>query len=174
VWDIEHNSVVPLARSSYVHDVAVTSPDGSVIAGGVEDRAVRVWDLRTGAERVTLRGHRDLVSGIAFSPDGKHLATSSYDRTVRVWNVATGDGQVLSGHVGPVWAVAWVRPDQVVSGSSDGTVRLWTLPDRPAPDAQEIRARLASETSAVIDDRNRPATLIPAPPVPPLPPAPPI
>jgi WD40 repeat protein len=120
---------------------------------------VRLWDIKTGKERATLRGHRDLVSDVAFSPDGRHLVTGSYDRTVRVWNLASGEGQVLSGHVGPVWTVAWVRPDRVLSGSSDGTVRLWTLPDKPAPGADELRARLRAETSAVIDDRNRPATL---------------
>ena len=171
VWNVDDHSVTPLARSTYLHDRTVTSPDGMLIAGGVEDRAVRVWDLRTGQERVTLRGHRDLVSGIAFSPDGKHLATGSYDHTVRVWNLATADARVLSGHVGPVWTVAWVRPDQVVSGSSDGTVRLWTLPTAPAPDSQEIRARLSAETSAIIDERNRPAT--PAPRAPGAPPRPP-
>jgi WD40 repeat protein len=34
---------------------------------------------------VTLNGHRDAVSGVAFSPDGKRLASSSYDRTARVY-----------------------------------------------------------------------------------------
>lgn len=95
---------------------------------------------------------------IAFSPDGKRLVTGSYDKSVRVWDVATGDARVLSGHVGPVWTVAWVGPDQIASGSSDGTVRLWTLPVTPPPRADEIEEKLHAETSAMIDETDRPTT----------------
>jgi WD40 repeat protein len=37
----------------------------------------------TGQERLTLKGHTQLVSGIAFSPDDKTLASGSWDGTVR-------------------------------------------------------------------------------------------
>jgi WD40 repeat protein len=158
LWNVESGSIVSLERSMYGHPKVAQSPDGAMIAVGVEDRSVRLWDVRTGKERRTLRGHRDLVNSIAFSPDGKRLATGSYDKSVRVWDVQTGDGRVLSGHVGPVWTVAWVGPDQVASGSSDGTVRLWTLPVTPPPRADEIADQLRKETSAMIDDRQRPTT----------------
>ncbi len=158
LWDYEHDRVVPLERSTYGMAHMAQSVDGTMIAVGVEDRSVRIWDVKTGRERLTLRGHRDLVNSIAFSPDGRRLVTGSYDRSVRVWDVATGESRVLSGHVGPVWSVAWTGPDQIVSGSSDGTVRMWTLPDAPAPRADEIVSKLRAETSAVIDERNRATT----------------
>ncbi len=160
LWNVDDGTVVSLGRSRYAHDVGPTSPDGNQIAVAVEDRSVRVWDVRTGKEGITLRGHRDLITGMAWSPNGRHLATASYDRTVRVWNLASGESQVLSGHVGPVWAVAWVGPEKVLSGSSDGTVRLWTLPDKPVTDADGLKTRLKAETTTLIDDRNRPATLL--------------
>ncbi len=158
LWHLESGGVVPLERSMYGNQRTAQSPDGTLIAVGVEDRSVRIWNTQTGREHATLRGHRDLVNSLAFSPDGKRLVTGSYDKSVRVWKVASGEVRVLSGHVGPVWTVAWVGPDQIVSGSSDGTVRLWTLPETAAPAASDIMNRLRAETSAVIDERNRPTT----------------
>ena len=40
--------------------------------------------------RATMRGHHDLVRGLAFSPSGKQLATGSFDGTVRIWDVRDG------------------------------------------------------------------------------------
>jgi WD40 repeat protein len=44
-----------------------------------------VWDATTGTELVTLSGHADSVSGVAFSPEGTRLATASFDGTAQVY-----------------------------------------------------------------------------------------
>jgi WD40 repeat protein len=69
------------------------------------------------------------IKGCSFSPDGKKFLTGSYDSTVRVWEVSTGRClQVLSGHVGPVWSVAWTgNSDRVISGGADKTIRVWEI-----------------------------------------------
>jgi WD40 repeat protein/formylglycine-generating enzyme required for sulfatase activity len=55
------------------------------------DIGVRLWDLASGKELRSFRGHEDRVAGVAFSADGKRLITGSWDGTMRVWNVATGN-----------------------------------------------------------------------------------
>jgi WD40 repeat protein len=45
------------------------------------------WDLETGKEQLTFRGHTGVVVGVAFSPDNTRLASCSYDGTVRIWDV---------------------------------------------------------------------------------------
>jgi tetratricopeptide (TPR) repeat protein len=90
---------------------------------------VKLWEVATGEERMTLKGHRNCVRSLTFSPDGKTLASSSFDRTVKLWNVGTGELKItFEGHADEVNAVAF-SPDgtTLASGSSDHTVRLWDL-----------------------------------------------
>jgi WD40 repeat protein len=106
------------------------------------------WDclkrLRSG-RLVTLRGHTDWVTRVAFSPDGKRLATGCADQTVRLWDTATGRAiHILRGHTGPVRGVAFSPDGQTVaSASDDRTVRIWD-----AQTGREIRA-LEGHTDAV-------------------------
>ena len=54
------------------------SPDGQRLAsGGGDDKTIKVWDTTTGRETLTLRGHMDYVSYVAFSADGKRLVSAS-------------------------------------------------------------------------------------------------
>jgi len=45
-----------------------------------------VWDAKTGAEVLTLRGHTSAVHSASFSPDGTRIVTAGGDRTARVWD----------------------------------------------------------------------------------------
>ncbi len=55
------------------------------------DTTVRLWDLDTGKELKTLRGHTSWVWTVAFSPDEKYaLSAGSLDKTLRLWDLDTG------------------------------------------------------------------------------------
>src|SRR5262249_29953805 len=57
---------------------------------------------------MSLRGHTDAVTSVAFSPDGQRLASASHDKTVKVWESGTGK-QLLTmrGHAHWVTGVAF-------------------------------------------------------------------
>ena len=41
-----------------------------------DDKTVKVWDAQTGQELLTLKGHTEAVTSVAFSPDGKRLVSA--------------------------------------------------------------------------------------------------
>ena len=47
------------------------SPDGTRLATAGEDQKVKVWDVASGTELVTLNGHATGVKDVAFAPDGR-------------------------------------------------------------------------------------------------------
>jgi WD40 repeat protein len=47
---------------------------------------VKLWDVGTGKELTTLKGHQGVVWGVSYSPDGKILASTNDDKTIILWN----------------------------------------------------------------------------------------
>src|SRR5262249_31987226 len=66
------------------------SPCGRRIATGGENNSVKVWDVDTGQETLTLKGHTGPVLSVTFSADGRRIASGSGGETARVWDAATG------------------------------------------------------------------------------------
>ncbi len=61
-------------------------PDGTRLATGGADNAIRIWDTTTWEAVLELRGHTSYVKTLQFSPDGTQLASGSGDLTVRIWD----------------------------------------------------------------------------------------
>ena len=117
-----------ITRRDYVTAV-VYSPDGTMIAGLIDQNTVHLWDAATGKQITTFEGHTDYIYSVAFSPDGATIASASKDKTVRLWDVATGNHiTTLIGHTGAVCSVAF-SPDgtTIATGAwySQNTFRLW-------------------------------------------------
>jgi WD40 repeat protein len=121
------------------------SRDGTLIAEGGFGAAIHVVNASNGAAIKDLEP-RDLIVFLdgkrlsepepmpqlaaAFSPDGKRLVIAGSDRGVRIYDTATWkEEHVFVGHTKSVTDVVFLRDGrQVVSGSLDQTLRMWTLP----------------------------------------------
>jgi WD40 repeat protein len=62
------------------------SPDGRQLASGSDDYMVKLWDVESGAEQVSLRGHGKGIASLVYSADGRRLFTGGRDGTVRAWD----------------------------------------------------------------------------------------
>ncbi|KAL1908384.1 hypothetical protein Sste5344_005912 [Sporothrix stenoceras] len=76
---------------------------------------------------LTLEGHNDKVTSVAFSADGNYIASASDDMTVKIWDTTSGAcSQTLEGHNGPVTSVVFsVDGNYIASASHDKTVKIW-------------------------------------------------
>src|SRR5262249_44305392 len=64
------------------------SPEGRLVAMGLQDGTVRFCDGATSELCFTLRAHTKEVWDMAFSPCGRFVATSSLE-SIKVWDMAT-------------------------------------------------------------------------------------
>lgn len=69
------------------------SPCGKYLAsgtwweGGMEKMAIRLWDVGTGENIHSFKGHSTDIQSLTFSPDGTLLASGSYDGTILLWDL---------------------------------------------------------------------------------------
>jgi WD40 repeat protein len=107
----------------------VFSPDGKTVAVA-GSRDVRLWDVRSGAERgFRLAGHTSVLKSVAYDTSGRRIMTASADGTTRVWDARDGTVlAVLDRHAGGVNDAAFLRDGRIVSAGEDRTVRVYPCP----------------------------------------------
>ncbi|MCT7956711.1 WD40 repeat domain-containing protein [Laspinema palackyanum] len=129
VWDLDRGALlqtVPGNRNG-INAVALLSGDRVISGGG--DRAVNIWDIKSGDRLQSLQNHRRWIEDLAVTPDQTLAISASADNTLVVWNIESGKKlHILEGHTGPVNSLT-LTPDgtQAISGSGDGTVKIWNL-----------------------------------------------
>jgi U4/U6 small nuclear ribonucleoprotein PRP4 len=102
---------------------ALEAEEGEIARGEIEPTATRKAML-------TLKGHKDRVSGASFHPMGKHVGTSSYDSTWRLWDLETGgtELQLQEGHAREIYCIAFQCDGSIVATSDLGAVgRVWDI-----------------------------------------------
>ncbi len=99
------------------------SPNGKLLANGSNDGKVRLWDATVKKQEglstfggytplLTLRGHKNRASALAFSPDGKTLITAGPSGNIRAWDTTTGSERfTCSGHFGNALGLAFSETD---------------------------------------------------------------
>lgn len=124
------------------HNLAFT-PDGKILAAGMSDKTIKLWNGKTGVLLRILKGHKYAVHAISILPDGQTLISGSSDTTIKLWNLPTGklirtltgsqnvyslivspDGKSLVSFTAPNY-YTWLNPSPFDLENS--LVQLWDL-----------------------------------------------
>lgn len=135
IWDAQTGMRVHVLKHTGYVLAERFSPDGRSLVTSSSDGAAYVWKVATGRRQLLLVGGPGAVGAInaaAFSPDGTEIATASANQLGTIYY--SQDGRVIASLAGHQRAVTSIdfNPSglTIVTGSNDGTARLWAaLPE---------------------------------------------
>lgn len=128
VWSLEVSKVESLAFNG-----------GNLLASGLGNGAIKLWNINSRQEVKTLTGHWASVCSLAFNSDNI-LASGSRDESIKLWNITTGEVlKTLWGHKKSEWHIPSGRvsttPLQLVFSKNNllasfddehPTIKLWS------------------------------------------------
>ncbi|EAT79675.2 hypothetical protein SNOG_12875 [Parastagonospora nodorum SN15] len=146
--------------------------DANTAISGSRDTTLRIWDLKKGQCKHVLIGHQASVRCLEIH--GDIVVSGSYDTTAKIWSISEGKClRTLTGHFSQIYAIAFdgkkiatgsldtsghtslvgqlqMREDILVTGGSDGSVRVWSLANYQA--IHRLAAHDNSVTSLQFDN----------------------
>lgn len=133
LWDLSEGTPVAKFDDFLMTVVALdVNADETLVAIGGQDGTVLIVGTRHG--EVVTRIQRQpgtLLTCLAFVAGGERLAVGYENGASRVWNVVTSAWlPERLVHPGPVAAITPLGARHFLSGSEDGSVGLWHLPDQ--------------------------------------------
>ena len=174
VWHLMgDNDFVLRGHRAEVNDALLNPKPNSDVSGwfaatASDDRKGALWKASEPENPFYLIGHKEPLTGLAWSKDGNWLATTSKDKEVRIWNVSSASptsSSVLKGHTGSVWKPDLVETPEkswLVTPGGDGTARLWIFPQgvpwkftANQPQDREVLRHGAPVRRAVMDSQAR-------------------
>ncbi|KAL0568744.1 Coatomer subunit beta' [Marasmius crinis-equi] len=116
-------------HTHYIMNLAFNPKDSNTFASACLDRTVKMWSLGSPQANFTMEAHEKGVNYVEFYPgaDKPYVVTTGDDKTVKVWDyLSKSCVQTMEGHTNNVsFAVFHPNLPIIISGSEDGTVKIW-------------------------------------------------
>jgi len=131
-WDWEknwRNIQIYEGHTHYIMNLAFNPKDSNTFASACLDRTVKLWSIGSPTANFTMDAHEKGVNYVDFYPgaDKPYLVTCGDDKAVKIWDyLSKSCVQTMEGHTNNVsFAVFHPKLPIIVSGSEDGTVKIW-------------------------------------------------
>ncbi|XP_057317804.1 phospholipase A-2-activating protein [Microplitis mediator] len=124
VWSRDGTQVHQLeGHTDCVRDIAAIKADEFLTCAN--DATIRHWNAITGGSLGVYYGHENYIYSISATFDGSLVVSSSEDKSIRVWKNGKVD-QTIMVPTTSVWCVELLPNGDIVSGSSDGIIRIFS------------------------------------------------
>ncbi|KAK7030725.1 coatomer subunit beta [Favolaschia claudopus] len=131
-WDWEKgwkNIQLYEGHTHFIMNLCFNPKDSNTFASACLDRTVKMWSIGSSNANFTMDAHEKGVNSVDFYPgtDKPYLVTTGGDKTVKVWDyLSKSCVQTMEGHTNNVsFAVFHPNLPLIISGSEDGTVKMW-------------------------------------------------
>lgn len=113
-----------------------------IVAMGVEDGSVRLWDLATKSVKSTFTAHRGTAWNVQFVPQSGLLATSGDDGMIKIWDLTQSDPIRTFKHPMAVRSMVFSNDGKLIyAGDRDGGLKVWSVDsDEPLLQTQQPSA----------------------------------
>jgi len=134
IWNLEKEMVehTLIGHNGSITRVIFVHNENNVthVISGSKDGQIKIWKTPN-MECVMTLDNDGRVECIFVSRCGKKII-SGIDNNIMIWNFENGQLlNILTGHIGYVHTIGYVSSGEngILSGSSDGTIKLWNMTD---------------------------------------------
>src|SRR5262245_3971913 len=106
------------------------SPDDRLLAS-TDGEVVHVWEVLTGKEVCTFRGHRGEISSLSFSTNGRRLGSAAWDSTALIWDLPLALNKAPAAQPGERELARWWA-DLAGEDPRRAWAAVWRLAEAPA------------------------------------------
>ncbi|OSD00035.1 WD40 repeat-like protein [Trametes coccinea BRFM310] len=143
LWDTDTTTQVRRWQEEAFVDVGGMSWHDKILAVGLGDGVITLYDARSPELIGRIESHRDKVHGLQWRHDGNFLASSDQQGVVQIWDARASKSlssedrwRSKMKHGAPVKALAWCpwKPELLATGAMypDGRIRVWNINNTPA------------------------------------------
>ncbi|KAG0741550.1 hypothetical protein G6F57_005309 [Rhizopus arrhizus] len=129
VWDVttgqKTSSFVEHKKRAWSVDTSARNPN--LIASGSDDTSVKVWSLTSQRSLFTFQ-HKGNICCAKFAPNNSnYLAVGSADHQIICYDLRNPSVPLhtYQGHQKAVSYVKWMNDDELISASTDNSLKLW-------------------------------------------------
>ena len=109
-----------------VHAIAFSGEN--ILASGGKDKEIRIWYLREKMESFIIGRHEQTIDTLCFNNSGKFLVSGGMEGKIYIWDIEKKELiKILKGHEGGITSLCFSSFDRIISGSYDGTIKIWTF-----------------------------------------------